>query len=206
MSKPKDGDAYGAGFKIRMGILLLILVGMGAGFAFDRAVVLPNNKKKIDEVYAMMTSDEIKKSATGMRTEMVEEKVGFKPSVFDDSEHNFKVETYSFGRGLPLMKGDELKVVSRDGAVLKLILNAEYDPTSIEAVGKVFQPPKEERLPVSIGGGGVQSRPRNQNKDKDEKEGDNEDKKDADTESEKESGDEKEKAKEENKESETEKK
>ena len=151
-------SAYGTGFKIRMGILLLIMVGMGAGVLFDRAVVLPGNKKKIDEVYGLMDDEEIKLSAKGVRTEMVAETVGFSPEKFDDKEHNFLVETYNFGRGLPFLDGDTLRVVSRDGAVLKLILNAEYDPYSVDAVGKVYQPPEDQRVPISIGG--VPNQPR----------------------------------------------
>ncbi|QEG20556.1 hypothetical protein [Mariniblastus fucicola] len=105
----KSDSSYGASFFIRIAILLVLLVGIGGAFAYDRMVLLPAGKEAVDRVV------EASGQAGANRT-AVHEAAGCEPTS-SETAGDYLIEDWSFSRILPNLEGYKVTVVYLDDQV-----------------------------------------------------------------------------------------
>ncbi len=102
-------NPYGTSFFIRMGVLLLLLLGVGGAFAYDRLVLVPAGKEAVNRVVNACMDPGADKSA-------VHAAAGCKPT-YIETAGQYEIADYSFGRILPNLEGYKVTVVYLDGKV-----------------------------------------------------------------------------------------
>ena len=90
-------------FKIRIGILVLVLVLFGGVFAYDNYVVKPRALSGRENAQELLkkTRGAAKKETTRITQKEISEAIGREPADVR-SEGNFRVETYTWSRGTPM--------------------------------------------------------------------------------------------------------
>jgi len=107
MSNSKS--AYGPSFFIRMGVLLVLLLGVGGAFAYDRMVLVPGGNDAVDRIMTACKDLSADKDA-------VHKAAGCEPTA-TETIGNYQVDDWSFGRILPNLEGPKVSVVYLDGKV-----------------------------------------------------------------------------------------
>ena len=171
---------YGAGFAIRM-LILLVLLGLALyGFYYDRFVLVPQAEKGVNDAYVLLTRKT--DDGGGIPKDEVQKAIGF-PPVEKFEERGFEVERYEFRRLLPMAKTRYLTVVYEGGGLVQILDSEPFDPDDVrEKVDIPLKEPSPDSLPQSALGGPAPS----SDDDKDAGDGDEEgdsDEGDADSES-----------------------
>lgn len=159
---------YDKGFMIRMAVLLGILLIVGGMFAYERFVMIPSANKAISDVQALVqqkTDD-----GHGIPRDKVREVIGREPIKKEDNkdqinknrkegeaekEATILIETYSFPRILPFLKGGQfVTVVYRDLVLSEVLKNQRFSMVNNPDNEKIYVPPAEDRtMPTPAIGG-----------------------------------------------------
>lgn len=159
---------YGKGFMIRMGVLLGILLIVGGMFCYERFVMIPTANNAIAEAKALVkqkTSD-----GHGIPRDKIQEVMGREPSNSEDNKKKLNmdrkegeperdatilIETYSFPRILPFLKGGQfVTVVYRDLALSEVLPNQRFSMVNNPDNANIVVPDEEDRqMPTSSVGG-----------------------------------------------------
>ena len=108
----KSKSAYGPSFFIRMGVLLLLLLIVGGGLAYDRLVLIPSGKEAVDRVVTACTNPSADRAA-------VHKAAGCDPTATEKAGL-YEIEDWNFGRILPNLEGYKVTVVfHQDGNVVE---------------------------------------------------------------------------------------
>ena len=107
----KSKSAYGPSFFIRMGVLLLLLLIVGGGLAYDRLVLIPGGKDAVDRVIKACSDSSAERAA-------VHKAAGCEPTATQTSG-SYEIEDWNFGRILPNLEGYKVSVIYRDGKVVE---------------------------------------------------------------------------------------
>lgn len=107
MSNSKS--AYGPSFFIRMGVLLVLLLGVGGAFAYDRMVLLPSGNDAVDRVMTACKDLSADRAA-------VHKAAGCEPNA-TETIGDYQIDDWSFGRILPNMEGPKVSVLYLNGKV-----------------------------------------------------------------------------------------
>ena len=126
----EEDSKYGKGFAFRMTILLGLLALVAAGLFYDRVVLPKMAKATIDEAYKLMVAPD--KDGHGITKDQVQKTIGFAPEAKTTID-GYDIETYSFKRALPFMKGDYLNVIYENGALIQILQNKEYSPDAVKS-------------------------------------------------------------------------
>lgn len=176
---------YGAGFMLRMGILLLLLGLVAGGFYYDTNVLIPNAAKTINETMNLITEET--DDGRGLPKDKIQQTVGFAPTQTRTSGE-YEIETYKFARAIPFAKGEYIEVVYQDGALVKIFPNEDFSPEKMKSDLKITSSPRDAKLIPAVPGGGAPRRPSNNDADEEgddhdddeEEEGDDHDEDDHD--------------------------
>ena len=107
---------YNTFFFVRLGLLLLILVGFAAGIFIDRQVLIPAGMEAVDKIAAADSKSQVHELAGKSPTKT-------------QTAGSLEIETYEFGRILPMLKGPEVSVIYRGDSITEVIkgpLTKEY--------------------------------------------------------------------------------
>jgi hypothetical protein len=126
----EHGSKYGKGFAFRMTILVGLLALVGAGLFYDRYILPSMAKATIEEAYKLMTAPD--EDGHGISKDLVQKTIGFAPESITKQDQ-YDIETYSFKRALPFMKGDYLNVIYENGALIQILQNQDYSPEKVES-------------------------------------------------------------------------
>ncbi len=169
-------SAYGKGFAMRMGVLAVLLILVGAGFYFDTSMKTAAQKTIDEKIWPLAT----KKSDEGRpptKQEVMDE-FGFAPTETKKVD-KYEVEKYDFKRVIPFTTGQYVEVAYDDGYLYKIVVNKEFAPGGGEdLMSQIKTIPEEDRKPIASsldGGGGGAATDDEDKDDGDDKEGDNKD-------------------------------
>lgn len=99
----KSKSAYGPSFFIRMGVLVLLLLIVGGGLAYDRLVLVPGGKDAVDRVIKACSDSTADRAA-------VYKAAGCDPTATQTSGR-YEIEDWNFGRILPNLEGYRVTVI-----------------------------------------------------------------------------------------------
>ena len=94
-----------------MGVLLLLLLIVGGGLAYDRLVLIPGGKDAVDRVIKACSDSSAERAA-------VHKAAGCEPTATQTSG-SYEIEDWNFGRILPNLEGYKVSVIYRDGKVVE---------------------------------------------------------------------------------------
>ena len=144
----------GKGFALRMTILIGLLALAVGGFYYDRFVLPKKAEATINEAYGLMTKP---LDGSGITKQVVQETIGFAPQATSNQD-GYEIETYSFSRVLPFLKGDFLNVIYENGTLVQILQNQDYDPEKVKMKMGIRPPDpktfKGGQRRIGVGGGG----------------------------------------------------
>lgn len=108
MSKKSDSP-YGTAFLIRVGVLLAVLLLVGAGVAYDRFILVPSGEDAVERVMQACADANAQQSA-------VRKAAGCDPTSTEKAGM-YEIDDWKFGRILPNLEGYKVSVVYLDGIV-----------------------------------------------------------------------------------------
>ena len=138
---------------IRLVVLLLVLLVVGAAFLYDKYVLLPSAQEKIE-----MVANDVTMSLNDGNRKQVEDIVGIAPAA-EFKHKGLDVVQYRFSRGLPFYPRPILDIAYRDGAIVR-VKTTELTPEILDGLANVDdvrpldREGRESVQLIGLGGGG----------------------------------------------------